>query len=154
MGKYYSNSSQYTRQHNYVLNDVNLYPTNDATQPINYERISQIYDHVSPAVPRVVYGTTTLVTAAQIPDGTDEVWNDWNAQGQLAGQMNVMGVNLKDSSNHFFQNGNSPIRLMYNKVATPNQGTWATDSLQYYFINYLREFKLMPTGKFVVSAFA
>ena len=68
--------------------------------------------------------------------------------------MNVMGVNLKDSSNHFFQNGNAPVRLVYRKTATAAQGTWTENSLQYYFLNYLREFQLMPSGKFVVSAFA
>ena len=69
----------------------------------------------------------------------------------LSGNYNIMGVNLKDNSGQFFQNGNAPIRLVYQMVSNIAQGNFNAAALQFYFIAYLREFSLMPSGKFVVS---
>jgi hypothetical protein len=153
LGKYYSQSQAKLRQLNFSLNDTLLYPTNTATNPINYERITDIYDHVDPSIPRNVYGSTSTMILSAIA-GAGQVFMGIDQQSTLNGYLNVLGVNLKDSSNHYFQNGNAPVRVIYKKSATATQGTWAEDSLQYYFLNYLREFQLMPSGKFIVSAYA
>jgi hypothetical protein len=66
--------------------------------------------------------------------------------------MNPIGIQLKDDMGKVFQNGNAPIRLFYKKDATTSsQGDFQNSSLQYYFVGYMREFMVMPSGKVVVS---
>ena len=62
-----------------------------------------------------------------------------------------MAVSLKDATGWYYQNGNNPVLAYMKKFADNVQGTWATDSLGYFFITYLREFAIMATGKIMVS---
>ena len=66
--------------------------------------------------------------------------------------MNVLGIQLRDDAGRFFQNGNAPIRLFYEKTKTTSgSDNWATDSLQYFFVGYLRTFMVSKSGKVIVS---
>jgi len=148
LGKYYSNGQQ-SRHLQLVLNDSNLYPDNNATQMENYTRTSEVYSHTKPYIPRPIYALsntsgTSGVTTADLMGFPEQL--------TLAGLMNPIGIQLKDDMGKVFQNGNAPIRLFYKKDSTTStQGTFQNSSLQYYFVGYMREFMVMPTGKVVVS---
>ena len=98
-----------------------------------------------------MYGLEGAVADSAVPTAVDQLFNGHNMRTLLSGNYNIMGVNLKDNSGQFFQNGNAPIRLVYQMVSNIAQGNFNAAALQFYFIAYLREFSLMPSGKFVVS---
>lgn len=152
-GKYYSNG-QNSRHLQLVLNDGNLYPDNKATQMENFTRISEVYSHTTPYIPRPLYALSGLVsTAGMTPSAVaPATLNGYDMSDQQAGWMNPLGIQLKDDMGRPFQNGNAPVRLYYVKdTTTADQPVISTASLQYYFVGYLREFAVMKTGKIVVS---
>lgn len=148
LGKYYSNGQQ-SRHLQLVLNDSNLYPDNNATQMENYTRTSEVYSHTKPYIPRPIYALSSTAANSGVSLAT---LMGFEEQASLAGLMNPVGIQLKDDMGKVFQNGNAPIRLFYKKDATTaSQGTFDNSSLQYYFVGYMREFMVMPSGKVVVS---
>ena len=152
-GKYYSNG-QNSRHLQVVLNDSNLYPDNKATQMENFTRISEVYSHTTPYIPRPLYALSGLAdTAGMTPSVVAPAsFNGYDLSVAQAGLMNPIGVQLKDDMGQPFQNGNTPVRIVYTKdKTTSDQPDIDTASIQYYFVGYLREFAVMKTGKVVVS---
>ena len=147
-GKYYSNG-QNSRHLQLVLNDSNLYPDNKATQMENFTRISEVYSHTTPYIPRSIFALSGTIPTAGVSDAS---FNGFPMDTAQAGLMNPLGIQLKDDVGRPFQNGNAPIRLFYTKdKTTAEQADLTLPSLQYYFVGYLREFSVMKTGKVVVS---
>jgi hypothetical protein len=148
LGKYYSNGQQ-SRHLQLVLNDSNLYPDNNATQMENYTRTSEVYSHTKPYIPRPIYALSSTIANSGVSLAT---LMGFPEQTSLAGSMNPIGIQLKDDMGKVFQNGNAPIRLFYKKdKTTASQDDFENQSLQYYFVGYMREFMVMRTGKVVVS---
>lgn len=148
LGKYYSNGQQ-SRHLQLILNDSNLYPDNNATQMENYTRTSEVYSHTKPYIPRPIYALSSTSANSGVSFAT---LMGFPEQTSLAGLMNPIGIQLKDDMGKVFQNGNAPIRLFYKRdKTTASQPTFNNSSLQYYFVGYMREFMVMPTGKVVVS---
>jgi hypothetical protein len=148
LGQYYSNGKQ-SRHVQLVLNDSNLYPDNKATQMENYTRLSEIYNHTNPYIPRPVYALSNTLASSAVSDAT---MMGHNEREEEAGRYNVLGIQLRDDTGGYFQNGNAPIRLQYAKdKTTSGGGDWDNDSQQYYYVSYLREFMVSNTGKVIVS---
>ena len=147
-GKYWSNGRN--RRHlQFVLNDANLYPDNEATQSQNFNRVSQVYDHVVPYIPRSLYATqVTPATGGITPTTT---FMGYTQQDGLSGAYNMCAVQLRDDAGQPFQNGNQPVRLFYEKTSTTAMGTFNNDSYQYYFVEYLRAFTISSTGRVQVN---
>jgi hypothetical protein len=146
-GKYYSDGTN-SRHLQLVLNDSNFYPDNKATQMENFTRISEVYSHTSPFIPRSIYA---LSGSTAISGVSTALFNGFDMIVQ-AGMMNPLGIQLKDDVGRPFQNGNAPIRLYYEKDKTTSEQEDLTQpSLQYYFVGFMREFAVMKTGKVVVS---
>ena len=147
-GKYYSNGRQ-SRHLQLVLNDSNFYPDNKASQMENFSRLSEIYNFTSPYVPRPVYALNNTIATSGLSTDT---FMGFDMQLAQAGGMNPLGIQLRDDAGRFFQNGNAPIRLFYEKTkTTASSDDWSTDSLQYFFVGYLRTFMVSQSGKVIVS---
>lgn len=148
LGKYWSNGQQ--RRHlQFVLNDANLYPDNQATQSQNFNRLAEVYDHVVPYIPRSVYATQITPGASGIVPTT--TFMGFTQQAVLSGAYNMCGIQLRDDAGQPFQNGNQPVRLFYAKTSSVAMGTFDESSIQYYFIEYLRAFTISKTGKVQVN---
>lgn len=147
-GKYYSNGRQ-SRHLQLVLNDSNFYPDNKASQMENFSRLSEIYNFTSPYVPRPLYALSNTIATSGLSTDT---FMGFDMQLAQAGGMNPLGIQLRDDAGRFFQNGNAPIRLFYEKTkTTATSDDWDTDSLQYFFVGYLRTFMVSQSGKVIVS---
>jgi len=147
-GKYYSNGRQ-SRHLQLVLNDSNFYPDNKASQMENFSRLSEIYNFTSPYVPRPLYALNNTIATSGLSTDT---FMGFDMQSAQAGGMNPLGIQLRDDAGRFFQNGNAPIRLFYEKTkTTATSDDWSTDSLQYFFVGYLRTFMVSQSGKVIVS---
>ena len=147
-GKYYSNGRQ-SRHLQLVLNDSNFYPDNKASQMENFSRLSEIYNFTSPYVPRPLYALSNTIATSGLSTDT---FMGFDMQSAQAGGMNPLGIQLRDDAGRFFQNGNAPIRLFYEKTkTTASSDDWDTDSLQYFFVGYLRTFMVSQSGKVIVS---
>jgi hypothetical protein len=147
-GKYYSNGRQ-SRHLQLVLNDSNFYPDNKASQMENFTRLSEIYNFTSPYIPRPVYALSNTIATSGLSNDT---FMGFDMQLAQAGGMNPLGIQLRDDAGRFFQNGNAPIRLFYEKTkTTASSDDWDTDSLQYFFVGYLRTFMVSQSGKVIVS---
>ena len=156
-GKYYSNGRQ-TRSLQFALNDANFFPDNDRTQPQNFSLATELYPQGLLYSPRPAYALTgRLVDSAMPPfaGAGDELFNRAPIRTTLAGRNNVYALNLKDDAGTPFQMGNTPIRLYYKRTKTnTGQLDFNNASLSYYFIGYMREFAVLPSGKVVVSEYS
>jgi len=147
-GKYYSNGNQ-SRHLQLVLNDSNFYPDNKASQMENYTRLAETYKGLNPYVPRPIFALSNTIATSGLSVNN---FMGFEIQSSQAGLMNPLAIQLRDDTGKFFQNGNAPVRLFYQKdKTTTNQPDWTNDSLQYYFVGYLRSFMVAPTGKVIVS---
>lgn len=155
-GKYYSNGRQ-TRSLQFSLNDANWFPDNDRTQTQNFSLATQLYPQGLLYSPRPAYALTgRLVDSAMPPAGLGgELFNQAPILDTLAGRNNVYALNLKDDAGTPFQMGNTSARLYYKRSKTnAGQVDFDTGSLSYYFLGFMREFAVMPSGKVVVSDYS
>ena len=155
-GKYYSNGRQ-SRSLQFSLNDANWFPDNDRTQTQNFSLATQLYPQGLLYSPRPVYALTSRLADAAIPPTGlgGETFNRAPPLTTLAGRNNVYALNLKDDAGTPFQMGNTSARLYYKRTKTnAGQLDFDTGSLSYYFLGYMREFAVMPSGKVVVSDYS
>ena len=152
-GDYHSSTPQGSiKSLNYAINDVNLYPLNDAFLPVQYDRLSQIYDHINPGIPRPVYGCDI---AAQLePVLNTQYLQVTPLNNGIVGAMNVQAVYLKDMLGHELQNGNQAVRVFAKYKSNANKGNLATGFNSQFFIEYKRELAVSPTGAVMINEYS
>lgn len=152
-GNYHSSTPQYSsKQLNFAINDVNLYPNNDSKLPVQYDRASDIYDYINPAIPRPVYGCDIKLDLEPLTDtmffnGTPMATGNVDA-------LNIQGVYLKDQMGMEMMNGNSAIRVFAKYVTDIENGNLSTGCNQQYFIGYKRELAVAKTGMVMVNQYS
>jgi len=151
-GRYYSDGTQ-SRHLQVVANEALLFPDNTASQAENYARLEEVYNHTTPYVPRVVFALDTTEANAPIPSVADQTYINNDMQAFMGGQLNTLGIDMKDAAGTGFRVGNTPLRLYYSKTPTITGETWEPGQLQYYFMEYERSFMIAPNGRVVVSDF-
>jgi len=152
-GKYHSSTPEYSsKQINYSINDVNLYPNNDAKLPVQYDRASNVYDYINPAIPRPVYGCDIKLALEPLID--TQFFNGTPMATGNVDALNIQGVYLKDQMGQEMKNGNSAIRAFVKYVTDVENGALSTGCNQQYFIGYKRELAVSRTGQVMVNQYS
>ena len=151
-GKYYSNGLN-QRHLQIVANEALLFPDNNASQTENYARLEEVYSHTTPYVPRPVFAADTTAANSPFPTSANQTFLDYDLRNTIAGQLNTLGIDMKDAGGSGFRVGNTPLRLYYNKSPTITGETFEPGQLSYYFIEYERSFMIASSGKVIVSDF-
>ncbi len=141
---------------NYTINDVNLYPNNDAEPPETYYRLKEVYGS-DPCIPRPLYMVGFKKDAEPL---NSNITFNGHPITELGNRMNIHGVYLKDIVNKELQNGNQPIRVYYKSTTTTDKQTAdSTDKFDksftnIFFVTYKREFAVAKSGNVLINEFS
>jgi hypothetical protein len=151
-GFYHSTTPQQSiKSINYSFNDINLYPNNDSQLPVQYDRVSEIYDHTELSIPRPVYGTEISLALQPI---LATMFFQGSPMTGISNAMNVQGVYLKDMMGKELQNGNSAIRTFVKYTSNAEKGELNDGLNSQFFIEYKRELAVSKTGAVMVNEYS
>ena len=141
---------------NYTINDVNLYPNNNAEPPEIFDRLKEVYG-ADPSIPRPLFMVGERLDEEPL---SATVTFNGHQMKSLSNRMNVHGVYLKDIVNKELQNGNQPIRVYYKSTTTASkQDDDDSDAFDkpftnIFFVTYKREFAVAKSGNVLINEFS